>query len=162
MFGVSLGEPLETSGIPDCPEQEPVGTSKCIDRLSIHNPAHGKMAELRNSGFEASRGVTIFLEDGRVASVEMIVGHDDYPFLLKALQDRYGPAHKVSSDAVRTTAGAAFESRSSIWAGERTSIVTFERFERIDRSAVVFSDADLSKVRRQRNDSAAKDAAGKF
>jgi hypothetical protein len=64
----------------------------------------------------------------------------NYEEFVAVLRSRYGAPTTISSDPARNQAGSSFSNLTLRWDGKRVSFISTERFQRMDVSAVVFSD----------------------
>lgn len=150
--GIQMGEPLASSHLPSCPLSDSYKmswvppTAICVTSVGDRNADGTQIANL--DGLTALHwpelygGSWVSLQDGRVATIRVHIGHSAFEAVEKILTARYGKPASVVQSEVTSNGGATVSSSSVTWHEDGNTISLTERCERIDRSCVdVINDA---------------------
>jgi hypothetical protein len=162
VFGLKLGEPVASSGIPACPRLRPgqgFPSELCIDAST---PYADRVQMLNALPIKESYSGSIHLVDGMVSALHVETNHDSYARLRAVLIERYGQPTKRESASVTSMGGVVLPSETLEWIGRSNSLHLFERFDRIDRSMAAFTNNVLTEKSAEKANQAVKDAASKF
>lgn len=108
-------------------------------------------------------GYKVFVhpKNGVVNKITIELRQSNFAGLLSAFKERYGAPTLVTTNTVKTQAGAEFSASDVIWRGIKISISMYERLNRVDESFVLISDnaaveAELDTQRQKRSAEAQK------
>ncbi|QTS84937.1 hypothetical protein JLK41_16610 [Ectopseudomonas khazarica] len=144
VIGIKLGVPAADSKLPACIEPSAsngyaLPKATCLysdDSLGVQRIDGLPWKTLRITG-------NVFLFEGKVKSIHFDIHHGDFPEFSQMLIERYGKPMKIIGGAVQTYGGAELPAKTMEWHGEKTLITAYERYNKIDRSLIVFSDAGM-------------------
>lgn len=104
----------------------------------------------RGSGFGGAingyiQNVTVpslkyFYYEGKLMTVEMLFGADDYEAILQMLVGRYGPVAVQDTQAVQNSLGVQYANRMALWRFAEGNLQIQERYELANQSKLVFTD----------------------
>jgi hypothetical protein len=145
--GVKMGAPLAESNLPACPLPTSVSqawappSELCIARLDddsdgLQTASLDGLTALHWPDVYAS---SLFVWQGRVAAINIPIGHDAFPVVLKILETRYGKPAAKRSETVTSNGGAVASSAMVRWEEGGNTIEIEERCDRVDRSCVTIS-----------------------
>jgi hypothetical protein len=97
-----------------------------------------------------------------VNSIHIDFWYSDYDRMKAILIERYGSPTKVEQATVTSGAGAVVQTETLYWTGQNNSVHLFQRFNRIDKSLVAFTNNALSAKQSQRTSDKVKDTASKM
>lgn len=162
VLGVKLGQPLEASGLPNCPERSYEATTPCLITASVRTREGKPIYSVGGHPFGYAAIAIKLNDEGIVTHLQAWMKHDRFAEFRQALTTRYGPPTSESDGTAQNLAGAILPSKTSNWAGRKVTIVAIERFEKMDESMVLFLDNETANREREQRENKAKDAASKL
>ncbi|MGS0625019.1 hypothetical protein ACU8YE_19065 [Ralstonia sp. VS2407] len=141
-LGFEFGQPLPDT-LPACPRGDRELAYTTTSCLQGSDPIF-RMWRAPDLGFAYSN--SIFLYSGKVASVTLKVNDDSYQALKSLLITRYGPPTNASISTVKSLVGAEFRSEELAWIGTNVDISLYQRYDKVDESAVFVQNKALMKA----------------
>lgn len=141
-LGFEFGQPLPDT-LPACPRDDRELAYTRTSCLQGSSPVF-RMWWAPDLGFSYSN--SIFLYAGKVASVTLKVHEDSYQALKSLLITRYGPPTSASVSTVKSLVGAEFRSEELAWIGTNVHISLYQRYDKVDESAVFVQNNALMKA----------------
>lgn len=164
VLGIKLGHPVAESQLPTCIEPSASNGYTFPSALCLYPDRYNK--GIRETGGLPWRNLRIrgdvFLFEGKVKSIHFDVAHGDFKEFSQMLVSKYGKPMQMKNGTVKSYGGAELSSASLEWVGENALISAYERYDKVDRSLVVFNDSKLMSASAESNSKKVKDGASHF
>lgn len=162
VLGVKLGQPLDSSALPRCPEKSYEATAPCLVTASVKSADGRPIYSVAGHPFTYA-AVSIKIDGtGVVSRLQTWMKHERFAEFKHALVARYGPPTTQTNEMIQSVAGATYPNQTSKWVGQNVTIIAMERFEKIDESMVIFSHNAAAERDRVEREIRTKGAASKL